>query len=204
MDPSALKILALLPAPTNSNLLNHYVIPGYTNFRHTTIPSFKIDHNVNDRNRLSFYFSDTMQRSPSANGFTQVITPAAPQGTNAYTYRLNYDRTVSPTKILHLGAGYLYQYVPSVPPEYDPNSLGFRTNFFASIFPIWRHQRRHTGRSCACIGRVLHTSSVKSSSLPATRPSHGSAATTVINSVVTSLSTASDAELHARQWRVRF
>jgi hypothetical protein len=125
----------MLPQPTNNNLINNYTIPGYTNYRHTTIPSFKIDHNINEKNRLSFYFSDTMQRSPSANGFTDVFTPAARQGTNAYTYRLNYDRTVSPTMLLHLGAGYLYQYVPSIPPEFDPSSLGFRTNFFAPIFP---------------------------------------------------------------------
>jgi hypothetical protein len=135
MDVSALKVLAMLPTPTNGNLVNNYTIPGYTNFRHTTIPSFKIDHNFNDKNKISFYFSDTMQRSPAANGFTQPFTPAAPQGTNAYTYRLNYDRTVSPTQIFHVGVGYLYQYVPSIPPEYDPNSLGFKTNFFAPIFP---------------------------------------------------------------------
>jgi len=135
MDPVALKIQALLPPPTNGNLINNYTIPGYENFRHTTIPSFKIDHNFNDRNRMSFYFSDTKTRSPNANGFTQNFTPAAPTGSDAYTFRLNYDRTVSPTKILHLGAGYLYQYIPSVPPESDPNALGFKTNFFAPIFP---------------------------------------------------------------------
>jgi hypothetical protein len=135
MDPSALKVLALLPTPTNGNLINNYIIPGYTNFRHTTIPSFKIDHSINENNRLSFYFSDTRQRSPAANGFTQVFTAAAPQGTDAYTYRINYDRTVSPTKLWHVGVGYLYQYVPSVPPSIDPASLGFQTQFFAPIFP---------------------------------------------------------------------
>jgi hypothetical protein len=135
MDPTALKIQALLPLPTNNNLINNYAIPGYTNFRHTSIPSFKIDHNFDEKNRISFYFSDTMTRSPSANGFTQNFTAAAPTASNAYTYRLNYDRTMSPTQILHIGVGYLYQYIPSVPPTYDPNSLGFATNFYAPIFP---------------------------------------------------------------------
>jgi hypothetical protein len=135
MDPVALKIQSMLPNPTSSLTANNYTIPGYTNFRHTTIPSFKIDHNFNDKNRLSFYFSDTKTRSPSANGFTQSFTPAAPTASDAYTYRFNYDRTISPTQILHLGAGYLYQYIPSVPPEVDPKSLGFQTPFFAPIFP---------------------------------------------------------------------
>jgi len=94
MDPVALKIQALLPNPTNNNLINNYTIPGYTNFRHTTIPSFKIDHNFSEKNKVSFYFSDTKTRSPNANGFTQNFTPAAPAASDAYTYRLNYDRTV--------------------------------------------------------------------------------------------------------------
>jgi Carboxypeptidase regulatory-like domain/TonB dependent receptor len=134
-DPVAAKILAMLPQPTSSGLINNYTIPGYTNFRHTTIPSFKIDHNINDKNRVSFYFADTRTRSPSANGFTQNFTPAAPQASDAWTYRLNYDRTLSPTQLLHVGVGYLYQNIPSVPPEVDPKSFGFQTPFFAPIFP---------------------------------------------------------------------
>ena len=75
----------MLPLPTNSQLINNYTIPGYTNFRHTTIPSFKVDHNLNDKNRLSFYFSTTRTRSPSANSFTQVFTSVTPTESNAYT-----------------------------------------------------------------------------------------------------------------------
>src|SRR5262245_54667498 len=134
-DPVAKKVLAMLPTPTSSALTNNYTIPGYTNFRHTTIPSFKIDHNINEKNLISFYLSDTKTRSPNANGFTQNFTSAAPQASDAYTYRVNYDRTLSPTQLLHVGMGYLYQNIPSVPPEVDPQSLGFQTPFFAPIFP---------------------------------------------------------------------
>ena len=45
--PTALKVQALLPQPTNANLVNNYAIPGYTNFTHTEIPTLKLDHNVN-------------------------------------------------------------------------------------------------------------------------------------------------------------
>src|SRR5215468_8750972 len=48
LDPVALKIQSMMPLPTNNNLVNNYQIPGYENYRHTTIPSFKIDHNFND------------------------------------------------------------------------------------------------------------------------------------------------------------
>src|ERR1051326_7609242 len=46
-DPVAKKILDLIPLPTNGALINNYVIPGYSVPNHTTIPSFKIDHNLN-------------------------------------------------------------------------------------------------------------------------------------------------------------
>ncbi len=135
MDPVALKIQAMLPPPTNGLLINNYNIPTYRNFYHTTIPSFKIDHNVDANNKLSFYFSLNRQRSPSANGYTQAFSPAAPVASNSYTYRLNYDRTISPTKLLHIGAGYLYTRQPAIPEQtFDQNTLGWRSSFPASNF----------------------------------------------------------------------
>src|SRR5207249_10398068 len=100
-DPVALKIQSLLPSPTNDNVVNNYQIPGYTNFRHTTIPSFKIDHNFNEKNHLSWYFHQTHTVSPSANGFTQPFTEAIAQDEMNYTMRLNYDRTISRSTLLH-------------------------------------------------------------------------------------------------------
>src|SRR5262249_12785585 len=59
MDRTALAIQSMFPLPTNNDVINNYVIPGYTNFRHTTIPSFKIDHNFDEKNHLSFYLHQT-------------------------------------------------------------------------------------------------------------------------------------------------
>jgi hypothetical protein len=59
MDRTALMIQSMFPLPTNNDVINNYVVPGYTSFRHTTIPSFKIDHNFNEKNHLSFYFHQT-------------------------------------------------------------------------------------------------------------------------------------------------
>ena len=69
-------------------MINNYVIPGYSNF---------------------------FQRSINSNGFTQSWSAAAPIGSNSYTYRINYDRTLSPTQLLHVGIGYLYTYQPVIP-----------------------------------------------------------------------------------------
>src|SRR5262245_39035693 len=37
MDPVALRIQSMIPLPTNNDLVNNYQVPGYSNFRHTTI-----------------------------------------------------------------------------------------------------------------------------------------------------------------------
>src|SRR4030095_16600240 len=59
-DPVALKIQAMLPNATNGQLINNYIVPGYGNFNHSTIPSVKIDHNFDAKNRISFYYSYNM------------------------------------------------------------------------------------------------------------------------------------------------
>src|SRR5438094_6192863 len=135
MDPVALKIQSMIPLPTNNNLVNNYVIPGYTNFRHTTIPSFKIDHNFNDRNHLSWYFQNTHTESPTANGFTQPFTSAIPQDDLNYTTRVNYDRTISPTTVLHLGLGYFQTTNPQLLPDFDQSTLGWAKNYYVNEFP---------------------------------------------------------------------
>jgi len=135
MNPVALKIQELIPLPTNNNLINNYSIPGYTNFRHTTIPSFKIDHNFSAKKHLAWYFSETHTVSPSANGFTQVFTAAEPQDDVSYTTRINYDQTLTPTMLFHIGVGLLHTNHPAIPPGFDQNTLGWAKNFYVNQFP---------------------------------------------------------------------
>jgi len=135
MDPVSLKVQSLIPLPTNNNLINNYSIPGFTNFRHTTIPSFKIDHNISSKKRLSWYFSQTHTFSPAANGFKEAFTSVLPQDDVSYTTRLNYDQTVTPTLLFHLGAGLLYTNHPAVPQSFDQSTLSWAKNFYVNQFP---------------------------------------------------------------------
>src|SRR2546426_8065641 len=135
MDPVALKVQAMLPAPTNNNLINNYTIPGYTNFRHTTIPSFKIDHNFSAKKRLAGYFSETHTVSPAANGLKQDFTAVMPQDDVSYTTRLNYDQTLTPTMLFHIGAGLVHTTHPALPKTFDQNTLGWAKNFYVNQFP---------------------------------------------------------------------
>ena len=126
----ALKIQSMIPLPTNSNVINNYTIPGYTNFRHTTIPSFKLDYNFNQKNHLSWYFQNTHTESPNANGFTQSFTSAIPQDDVNYTTRVNYDRTISPAAVLHVGLGYFQSTNPNLLPDFDQSTLGWAKNYW--------------------------------------------------------------------------
>ncbi len=139
MDPLALKIQAMLPLATNNGVgvkINNYAIPGYSNFRHTTIPSFKLDHNVSSKIKLSMYYSYTHTASPGANGFTQVFTGAEPSDTESRTTRVNYDQTISPTMLLHLGVGLLATTRPAIPPTFDQSQFWpANAQFYSNQFP---------------------------------------------------------------------
>ena len=119
LDPVALYLQSFFPKPNISGggLINNYAIPAYSNFQHTTIPSMKIDQILNSKMKLSGYISVTETNSPNANGFSELLAPAVPDADRAYTYRLNFDDTISPTLLFHFGAGLLYYYHPDLGPQ---------------------------------------------------------------------------------------
>ncbi len=119
MSPVALYLQSFFPQPnlTSANGLNNYAIPSYSNFEHTTIPSLKIDQMLSSKMKLSGYISATETNSPNANGFPTDLAPAVPDADRAFTYRLNFDDTISPTVLFHFGAGLLYYSHPDLGPQ---------------------------------------------------------------------------------------
>ena len=130
MDPVALKIQSMLPLPLGplaGTTANNYAIPAYSNFRHTTIPSVKIDHSLSSTIKISGYWQQTHTVSPSANGFTPSQfswSAVEPTDTTNNTGRINYDQTLKPTLLMHLGIGFFYTVQPAVAPSFDQSSLG--------------------------------------------------------------------------------
>jgi len=111
LNPIALKIQNLFPLPTGNSLVNNGAgtNPGE---RATTIPSLKIDQVVTSKGHLSFYWSETqtdsLYSSPNGNadGLPAEITAARGTFIHSKIFRVNYDHTLTPTVLLHVGAGY--------------------------------------------------------------------------------------------------
>jgi len=145
LDPVAVAVQNMLPLPLGPNatsLARNYNVPAYNSYKHTTNPSIKIDHSLSSTVKISGYASETHTQSPNNNGFLgQPFNSSGPQDDVSRTIRVNYDQTVTPTLLLHFGAGYLWTYNPTIFPTYDPSQappagiglVGFQANIFPAF-----------------------------------------------------------------------
>src|SRR3990170_2958830 len=130
LDPVALKIQALIPAPDNNERLNNYG-PNTENHRYQSIPTIKIDHNVGSATKLSGYYSAQFTDQITApDGMPIPITARRDQKIYGHTVRVNVDHTLRPTLQLHTGVGLLRFHNPDSSPDevlgFDAvNELGF-------------------------------------------------------------------------------
>jgi len=131
LDPIALKIQKMLPQPfcvagppcNAGGVVNNFQNTEPVS-RDTEAPSLKIDQLLGPKDKLSFFWSRTMTFTSTGygeDGLPQPISYTFGGGIYSHRERLNYDRTVTPTLLLHLGAGYDTDYLgrPSVTPDYD-------------------------------------------------------------------------------------
>ncbi|HEY6342569.1 MAG TPA: TonB-dependent receptor [Bryobacteraceae bacterium] len=135
-DPSTVDFLNLFQklgvVAQNSNLTGNYLGAVPSN-RYSVIPSFKLDHIVSNKDKLSFYYQET--------NLVNQVSVGAPQGADGlpfeigqyrcnclggYIERLNYDRTLTPTLLLHFGAGYYHTHFSDRAAflNFDPSQFG--------------------------------------------------------------------------------
>jgi len=145
MDPVALKIQSLIPLPTNTGNINNFTTTQ-PSVRHTTIPSLKIDQMIGSKQKLSFYWSFTHTDSQFSqiygnyDGFPLPITQARGTFIHSHVERLNYDYTVSPTVLAHIGVGYQQNNFFDDAPVLNYNastSLGLNGATLNSRFPVF-------------------------------------------------------------------
>ncbi|HEY7337801.1 MAG TPA: TonB-dependent receptor [Bryobacteraceae bacterium] len=143
LNPVALNIQALIPGANQSGVINNGIYPfaaGTT----TTIPSFKIDHQLNGNQKLSLYFQDDRfngkvnNGNGLAEGFPQPISQGTVTDYVSHIVRLNYDNTLTPTLLLHLGVGYAdnFNRALTATANFNPTAqLGLQGPFTPLAFP---------------------------------------------------------------------
>jgi len=143
LDPVALKMQALIPAANQPGLISNGIYP-FAAATTTTIPSFKIDHQLSDRQKLSFYWQQDRftgkvnNGNGLAEGFPQPISQGTVTDYAAHIYRLNYDNSLTPTLLLHLGIGYAdnFNRALTATKDFDPTTqLGLQGPFTPLSFP---------------------------------------------------------------------
>ncbi len=128
-DPSAVKVLNLIPRANLPGLVSNYNRP-YPTDRYTSIPAVKIDHSFSSKAKLSFYWSSTATAvqycTPlcGSDGLPDPITATRGTFIESHTERLNFDYTLTPTMLLHIGAGYQHNDFKDTAPTTDFDLLG--------------------------------------------------------------------------------
>ncbi|MCU1334835.1 MAG: hypothetical protein JWO19_416 [Bryobacterales bacterium] len=148
-DQVALNIQKLIPLPRGPNALTQVGsnFNGLQNSHRTTeIPSLKIDQSIGSKGHLSFFWSRTVTAdqypivgSPATpEGFPSPITTAIGNFDNAHNERLNYDHSLTPTLLLHLGIGFQRNFLRDNAPDvhYDVlKELGLKGATAVRNFP---------------------------------------------------------------------
>jgi hypothetical protein len=114
MDPISLKIQTLMPMPNvaGASTINNGLFP-FLGSSITTLPALKIDESLSPKAKISVYWSTTGSDRAVATGGNQgdglplPITEDKGFFIYSQTERVNFDYTLSPTLLLHLGAGFL-------------------------------------------------------------------------------------------------
>ena len=162
LNQSSLAIQKLFPAAGTANLTNNYLgaVPGN---RYTAIPSIKVDQIISPKDKVSFYWSRINTEAQIANGYGAAdglpLEIGQYRGTfiPTYTTRLNYDRTLTPTLLLHLGAGYYHTRFDDHAPflNFDPASVNLPNFLIHRNFPIITGMCQSVtvfGASSGCLG----------------------------------------------------
>jgi hypothetical protein len=174
-DPVARAVEKLIPLPTSSLLTNNY-LTSYSNPRITYIPSVKIDYSLSSKSKVSGYWSRTATNTPNNNALPFPITTAVPSDIIAHTIRINFDQTLTPTLLLHFGAGLVYtidnQPVQSFDPVQGIGLKGTYTNFFPSLQGMNVAQGGMANMGPGTVARIVNSKPTANTSLTWVRNNH--------------------------------
>jgi len=108
LDPVAMNYQQLYPELTNSNLTNNLTV-AWPSKSVQTITAFKIDHSLSSKFKISGYYSYNDQSFDTfLDGLPVPLSSGRLMTETSHTIRLAADYTISPTMLLHLGAGVMH------------------------------------------------------------------------------------------------
>ena len=148
LDPVALKVQALIPQPQGplaTALIQNYLNP-FTTKSSDYIPSIKIDQVVTSNIRVSYNWGKVLIATPgpptnvSADGFPTLLSNFLPTNWPTTSNRLNYDQTLRPTLLLHLGGAFVKSSLsmPAAVRGYDATAgIGLKGPFTPLEFPVF-------------------------------------------------------------------
>src|SRR5207248_1716058 len=131
-DKVSLAVQALIPNPTNPTATALNYLPSFPNDRITTNESVKIDHQLNSKAKISGTWltnATSTQYSQNLNaseGLPATITQTRGSFSRSMNWRLNFDYTISPTMLWHVGVGSLQYLLDDHSPttNFDQSSIG--------------------------------------------------------------------------------
>ncbi|HEY4360994.1 MAG TPA: TonB-dependent receptor [Bryobacteraceae bacterium] len=175
-DPVALAVQKLIPQATNSTALINNYLTSYSNPRLTYIPSLKLDYQLSSKSKLSGYWSRTSTNTPNNSALPVPITAATASNIVANTTRINFDQTLTPTLLLHLGVGLVDTADNVVATPYDPVSgLGLKgtyTNAFPSLQGLSAAQGGSASMGPGSIAKLQNYKPTANASLTWVRNNH--------------------------------
>ncbi len=105
LDPVALKIQSLIPVPVLGGVTNNWVVsPRFALI--SLQPYVKVDHYISPAMKISFFNFRPSNISPEdEDGLPLPISAVQKPNDVTWIERINYDYTITPTIVLHLGIG---------------------------------------------------------------------------------------------------
>ena len=105
LDPVALKIQALIPLPILGGVTNNWVVsPRFALI--SLQPYVKVDHYISPAMKISFFNFRPSNISPEdVDGLPLPISAEQKPNDVTWIERINYDYTITPAIVLHLGVG---------------------------------------------------------------------------------------------------
>jgi hypothetical protein len=127
LDPVALKVQALIPAPVGTQTTLNWTPSVVTNTQQQ-IPSLKIDQDFGPNTKANFFWTyQSTNQIAAPDGLPIPLTSSRPKLVEGNQFRANVDHTISPTMIVHLGVGFFRFHNPDSSPEgvlnYDAKGL---------------------------------------------------------------------------------